>query len=123
MHAGRRADGQAATIPAPPTTPSATWHLDLPFWRHDGKPFQVTPGQVKADPVRYEEHYRRTLAADIGCPLDLTTRNHRWVILDGVHRLLKADLLGLSHVPVRRVPDTMLPLIRWRAMGGGPPSS
>jgi hypothetical protein len=33
------------------------------------------------------------------------------VILDGVHRLLKADLLGLSHVQVRRQPAAMLPLI------------
>lgn len=51
------------------------------------------------------------MAADLGCPLDLLFRNGRWVILDGVHRLLKADLLGLGNIQVRRLPAAMLPLI------------
>jgi hypothetical protein len=91
------------------------WHLDLPYWRHDGKPFQVTPRQVKADPGRYPEQYQRTMAADLGYPLDLLFRNGQWVILDGVHRLLKADLLGLTNVQVRRLPAAMLPLILHQA--------
>jgi hypothetical protein len=32
------------------TVDSLRWHLDLPYWRRDGKPFQLTPAQVKADP-------------------------------------------------------------------------
>jgi hypothetical protein len=51
------------------------------------------------------------VAADLGCPIDLLLRNGRWVILDGVHRLLKADLLRLGNVPVRRLPAAMLPHI------------
>jgi hypothetical protein len=51
------------------------------------------------------------VAADLGCPIDLPLRNGRWVILDGVHRLLKADLLRLGNVPVRRLPAAMLPHI------------
>jgi hypothetical protein len=43
--------------------------------------------------------------------VDSLSRNDRWVILDGVHRLLKADLLGLSTIQVRRLPAAMLPLI------------
>jgi hypothetical protein len=93
------------------TVDSLRWHLDLPYWRDDGRPFQVTPSQVKADPARYHEQYQRTMAADLGYPLDLLFRNGRWVILDGVHRLLKADLLGLSTIQVRRLPAAMLPLI------------
>jgi hypothetical protein len=93
------------------TVESLRWHLDLPYWRYDGQPFQVTPAQVKADPARYEEQYQRAMAADLGYPLDLLFRNDRWVILDGVHRLLKADVLGLSNVRVRRLPTAMLPLI------------
>ena len=51
------------------------------------------------------------MAADLRYPLDLLFRNDRWVVLDGVHRLLKADLLGLSIIQVRRLPAAMLPLI------------
>lgn len=93
------------------TVDSLRWHLDLPYWRHYGKPFQIMPSQVRADPARYREHIERTMAADLGCPLDLLFRNGRWVILDGVHRLLKADLLGLGNIQVRRLPAAMLPLI------------
>jgi len=52
------------------------------------------------------------MVADLAHPLDLLFRNDRWVILDGVHRLLKADVLGLSQVRVRPVSAAMLPLIR-----------
>jgi hypothetical protein len=97
------------------TVDSLRWHLGLPYWRHDGKPFQLTPAQVMADPARYQEQYQRTMAADLSLPLDLLFRNDRWVILDGVHRLLKADLLGLSQVRVRRLPPAMLPLILHKA--------
>jgi hypothetical protein len=73
--------------------------------------------------IRYAEHHRRTMAADLGCPIDLLLRNGRWVILDGVHRLLKADLLRLGNVPVRRLPAAMLPTSSRRrpdhAGGGG----
>jgi hypothetical protein len=93
------------------TLDSLRWHLDLPYWRHDGQPFQVTPARVKADPARYEEQYQRAMATDLGYPLDLLFRNDQWVILDGVHRLLKADVLGLSNVRLRRLPTAMLPLI------------
>jgi hypothetical protein len=97
------------------TVDSLRWHLHLPYWCHDGKPFRVTPTQVKADPACYQEQYKRTMAADLGYPLVLLYRNSRWVILDGVHRLLKADVFGLSHVRVQRLPATMLPLILQKA--------
>jgi hypothetical protein len=93
------------------TVDSLRWHLDLPYWRYDGRPFRVTPSQVRADPARYREQYERTMAADLGCPLDLLFRSGRWVILDGVHRFLLADLLGIGNVRVRRLPAAMLPLI------------
>jgi hypothetical protein len=106
--------GKLRRLPLPvgtATVDSLRWQLDLPWWRLDDRPFQVTPSQVRADPARYQEQYRRTMAADLGCPLDLLDRDGRWVILDGVHRLLKADLLGLGKVPVRRLPAAMLPRI------------
>jgi hypothetical protein len=81
------------------------------YWQHDGTPFQVSPSQVSADPRPYQEQYKRTMAADLACPLDLLVRNGRLVILDGVHRLLKADLLGLASIRVRCLPAAMLPRI------------
>ncbi|MFF0339654.1 hypothetical protein [Kribbella sp. NPDC004875] len=80
-------------------------HLELPFWAYAGKPFQVTPRQVAADPVTYREQYERTLAADFNLPLDALARpDHRITILDGIHRLLRAELEDRSVVEVRLLP-------------------
>ncbi len=69
-------------------------HLDLPFWAYDGRPFQVTPYEVAADPNRYYEQFARTIAADLRHPIDVVRRKDgRITILDGVHRLLKAYLI------------------------------
>jgi hypothetical protein len=85
-------------------------HLDLPFWAYEGKPFQLTPHQVAADPARYHEQYARTLAADLVHPLDVVRRpDGRLTILDGVHRLLRAELSGLHVIPVR--------VLEWERLG------
>lgn len=77
-------------------------HLDLPFWLFDGRPFQITPRQVAADPAKYHEQYARTMAADLRHPLHVVRRvDGRITILDGVHRLLRAELEGRTTVVVR----------------------
>lgn len=76
---------------------SLRWQLDLPWWRDGERRFAVTPNQVRHDPERYAVHWRRTLDADLAYPIDLL-EGKRLVILDGVHRLLKADILGMSAV-------------------------
>jgi hypothetical protein len=84
-------------------------HLDLPFWAYDGRPFQLTPHQVAADPVAYHDQYERTLAADLRHPLDVVRRpDDRITILDGVHRLLRAELEGRDVLTVRVLPWTEL---------------
>ncbi len=91
------------------------WHLDVPFWSHDGVPFQVTPRQVAMSPGLYAAQFRRTLASDLQYPLVVIKWRGRWTILDGVHRLLKARLAGLDPISVRCVDRADLRLIRaWR---------
>jgi len=87
------------------------WLLDLPFWREEGRWFVVTPNQVRARPDRYVEQWARMLRADLDTAVHITERHGRTVILDGIHRLLKADLLGRNSIPGRRVPSSALPLI------------
>ena len=75
------------------------WQLDLPWWRDGERRFVVTPNQVRLAPDRFAVHWRRTLDADLAFPIDLLQRE-RLIVLDGVHRLLKADILGMSTVAV-----------------------
>jgi hypothetical protein len=88
------------------------WHLTLPWWTGDAGPFTVRPANVLAHPRRYPDHYARTLNADLRYPLHVVLNNRRWTIIDGVHRLLKAVMLELDRVPVRRVPRRALATIR-----------
>jgi hypothetical protein len=88
------------------------WQLDLRWWKHADRHFAVSPNEVRADPVRHSTHWERTLAADLAYPIHLAeTAPGRWTILDGVHRLLKADVLGQRHLGAHRVPPALLPSI------------
>ncbi|GAB3943467.1 hypothetical protein GCM10029976_066130 [Kribbella albertanoniae] len=84
------------------TVASLAHHLDLPFWAYGGRPFQVTPHEVAADPNRYHEQYARTLAADLSHPIDAVRREDgRITILDGIHRLLHAELTDQPVITAR----------------------
>jgi len=76
------------------------WHFDLPWWRRDGVWFQVTPREFMAHPEAHPEHADRVAKADLSYPLHVVLRHQRWLILDGVHRLVKAEMLGLRDVVV-----------------------
>ncbi|WP_114854707.1 hypothetical protein [Brachybacterium sp. YJGR34] len=78
------------------------WHLYLPFWAAGGRPFQVSPAEVASEPSVHPEQWARTLAADLRYPLDTYVgAERRLIILDGVHRLLKALVEGRSTLRLR----------------------
>jgi hypothetical protein len=87
------------------------WHLRLPLWAHAGRPFAVSPAQVLRAPAMFPDQHMRMMAADLACPIDLLARPERPTILDGVHRLAKAWLLGAPEVSVRLLPPALLPRI------------
>jgi hypothetical protein len=74
--------------------------LGLPWWRHDGSWFQITPAQFRANPAAYPSHAHRIARADLSHPSHVVRRRERWLILDGIHRLLKADMLGHDAIEV-----------------------
>lgn len=82
---------------------SLAWLLDVPLWQWDGVPFRLTPNAVRADPERYDEQYRRTLASDLAYPIHLVGLRDRWTVLDGIHRLLKAVLVGRAEIPAMKL--------------------
>jgi len=70
-----------------------TWMFDLPLWDHHGERFRVTPNQVTATPMNYRAQYERVMESDLDFPIHLVAYRGRLVVLDGVHRLLKAHFL------------------------------
>jgi hypothetical protein len=80
------------------------WHLDVPVWDN----YRLTPRAVLSDPVRHAGEHARMLAADLSYPIDVFRFRSRWMILDGVHRLLKAHMLRHEDIAVREVPETAI---------------
>ncbi len=80
------------------------WMLDLPMWRDErGIWFTVAPNQVRAEPGTNPTQWDRTLRADLEMPVHITQRQGRSVIIDGIHRLLKAVVSGQDSLPARVV--------------------
>jgi hypothetical protein len=69
------------------------WMFDLPLWQLNGERFKVTPNQVAATPMNFRPQYERVMRADLDFPIHLVAYRGRLVVLDGIHRLLKAHFL------------------------------
>ncbi|MDR0344396.1 MAG: hypothetical protein LBI49_15050 [Nocardiopsaceae bacterium] len=103
----------ALDLPARPmAVAQLRWLLSLPWWSYQRAHFVISPEQVRSDPSRYHEQYDRTMAADLSLPIHLLSHDNRvTTILDGVHRLLKADLTGRQVINTKQVTTACLDLI------------
>ena len=85
------------------------WHFGIPFlWEGDKV---VTPQAIMDAPNKHPKEYKRTLAADISHPIDIMQNKGRWLILDGLHRLMKLYMQGVQNVRVRIIPRERIPEI------------
>lgn len=87
------------------------WQLDLPWWRVGDEWFVVSPNQVRDERHRYAAQWARTMDADLDVPIHVRRTGRGPVILDGVHRLLRASVEGRRSLLVRWVRGSDLPRI------------
>lgn len=83
-----------------------SWHFEIPFWDLEDDRYCLSPNQVIQNPEKFQEEYDRTMKADMSHPIDIMENKGRWLILDGLHRLVKAKILGYDKVNVRKIPRT-----------------
>lgn len=89
------------------------WHFDYPFWEKEGaNDWNLTPWELIKNPQKEPTHYGRIQAVDLSYPLQIMKYKGRWLLLDGLHRLVKAYLEGKRMVLVRKVPKSAIPLIK-----------
>ncbi len=88
------------------------WMFDIPFWNSNGGYYDLSPNQVLANPEKYKEEYARIMKANLKYPIDIMFNKGRWLILDGLHRLVKAKVQGMKKVNVRKVPRSDIPKIK-----------
>jgi hypothetical protein len=89
-----------------------TWHFDIPFHWHEGEVYNLKSKDIIANPDQYKEEYQRTMNADLRYPIDIMNNKGRWLILDGLHRLMKAHIQGNKKVDVRIIPRDKIPEIQ-----------
>jgi hypothetical protein len=87
------------------------WQFEIPFWTTGERWYDLKPIDVINNRSRYTKEYERTLNSDLEYPIDIMMNKSRWTILDGMHRLLKAKILGLEKVTVRKIPISEIPNI------------
>ena len=88
-----------------------TWHFDVPFHWHQGGIYNLTSREIIEHPEKHKEEYERTLKSDLKYPIDIMENKGRWLILDGLHRLMKAYIQGMKKVNVRIIPREKIPEI------------
>lgn len=87
------------------------WHFDVPWLNTPNGRFDVSPAEVMLYPGAHKEQYERTMQSDLSYPIDIMFNKGNWLILDGLHRLMKSVHLGKKEVSVRKIPRDMVPLI------------
>lgn len=71
-----------------------TWCFDLPVWEKDGTDdWNLTPRDVVEKKPETMEHMKKIEEASLDYPIVVIFHMEKWVILDGIHRLVKAYLL------------------------------
>ena len=88
------------------------WHFEIPFWNTQNGYYDLTPNQVLENPEKYKVEYGRIMKADLAHPLDIMFWKNRWLMLDGLHRLVKAKQLEMEKVKVRKIPQEMISLVK-----------
>lgn len=86
-----------------------TWHFDIPFHWYGGAVYNLKSREVIDNPEKYSEEYERTMRADLSHPIDIMENKGRWLILDGLHRLMKSYIQGQKTVMVRKIPRERIP--------------
>ena len=85
------------------------WHFHIPFHWHGRKIYNLKSIDIINNPKKYRKEYNRALKADMSFPIDIMRNKGRWLILDGLHRLMKAEILGMKKVKVRKIPRSEIP--------------
>ncbi|MBI2414365.1 hypothetical protein HYV31_00765 [candidate division WWE3 bacterium] len=78
------------------------WMFHLPFWTDNGKEMSLRPIEVIKNPQTHIEQYNRTMETDLSYPIAAINIDNKWVIMDGLHRALKAYIQKNELINVKK---------------------
>ena len=85
------------------------WNFDLPFWEKDGTDdWNLTLWNVINKINGSTSHQKRVELADLQFPILLLNKKDKWLIVDGVHRLVKAFQAGHKIIKAKIISAAMV---------------
>lgn len=85
------------------------WHFDAPWWPNDGgERWTISPWDVVHKNQGSTNEQIKIEKADLLYPIDILENKGKWLILDGIHRLVKAYKQGQEKIKVRIIPRERL---------------
>ncbi len=96
-----------------------TWHFSIPFWFKPGSHYSLTPQEIIDNPEQFAQEYKRIQNSDTSHPLDIMLWKGKWLLLDGLHRLVKLFLDGQITLKVRKVSHKNIPKILFKPLPEG----
>jgi len=78
------------------------WNFNLPFWEKDKTDdWNLTPREVINKAAGSFRHQKRIGKVNLKYPIFLLYKNKKWLVVDGVHRLVKAHLAGQNTIKAK----------------------
>lgn len=87
------------------------WQFDLPLHSELSGFFNLSSNEIINNPHMYRDEWACMLEADLDYPIDVMHQSGRWIILDGLYRLMKAYVFKRESVEVRIIPREKIPEI------------
>lgn len=80
------------------------YNLDIPYLEQEGtEDWNLTPRMLIDNFDKEFFHAKKVNDADLKYPIEIYQHQNKWIILDGVHRFVKAVRLGNKTIKVRKV--------------------
>lgn len=88
------------------------WHFDVPYWPNDSDDrWTITPWNVINHDKESKNEQIKIEKAELIYPIDLFENKGKLLVLDGLHRLVKAYKKGEIRIKARIIPREKLPEI------------
>ncbi|MDO8504853.1 MAG: hypothetical protein Q7S36_03295 [Candidatus Liptonbacteria bacterium] len=91
------------------------WNFDLPLWGKDGESWNLTPWDVINEVPGSASQRRRVENVDMKYPILIIKKKDNWLIIDGVHRLVKAYLNGQQVILAKIIKKDLIDKYPWKA--------
>lgn len=91
------------------------WNFDLPLWGKDGESWNLTPWDVINEVPGSASQRKRVEEVDLNFPILVLKKNGRWLIVDGVHRLVKRYMERQQTISAKIVTWDLIKKYPWKA--------